>query len=165
MNDMEPDVSLSSEEFDDLLSREAVVVLGSVNADGTPHLAPVWPIRVGGAIYVETGTRSRKARNLLRGETFALSVGFGPWGPSGLLVGSAREVSDPLIRSQVREVMIQRYYGSSSDPGYAKMEAAYERSGGSIVFELAEQGRSSWDYNKLPRERSFLPRSGEGWAH
>ena len=155
----EPDVSLSSEEFDDLLSREAVVVLGSINADGTPHLAPIWPIRVGGAIYVETGARSRKARNLFRCPAFALSVGFGPWGPSGLLSGSARDVSDPLIRGQVRDVMVLRYYGSSSDPGYAKMEAAYERSGGSVVFELAEEARSSWDYSKLPPERSFLPRA------
>ena len=157
MSDMEPDVSLSSEEFDDLLSREAVVVLASVNADGTPHLAPVWPITVAGSIYVETGSRSRKARNLLRCDSFALSVGFGPWGPSGLISGTARAVSDTLIRSQVRDVMVHRYYRSSSDPGYAKMEAEYERSGGSIVFELAEQERISWDYHKLPPERSFLP--------
>jgi general stress protein 26 len=156
---MEPDISLSSEEFDALLFREAVVVLGSINADGTPHLAPVWPIHVAGALYVETGARSMKARNLLRSAAFALSAGSGPWGPSALLSGSAREVSDAAVRAQVRGAMIKRYYGSSSNPGYAMMEAEYERSGGSIVFELLEEARNSWDYRKLPPERSFLPRA------
>ena len=162
MSDMDPDVSLSAEEFDDLLSREAVVVLGSVNADGSPHLAPVWPIKLADAIYVETGSRTKKARNLLRCETFALSVGFGPWGPSGLISGTAREVSDTLIRSQVRDVMVRRYYGSSSDPGYAKMQAEYERSGGSNRLRARRTGKNLAGLSQAPARATVPPRPVRG---
>lgn len=50
----------------DLLDGTDLVVLTTLNADGTPHTTPVWAMRDGDQIIMSTVTKRAKHRNLLR---------------------------------------------------------------------------------------------------
>jgi nitroimidazol reductase NimA-like FMN-containing flavoprotein (pyridoxamine 5'-phosphate oxidase superfamily) len=154
---VEYDIALSGEELARLLARETIAVVASVNPDGTPHAAPIWPILIGEDLYFETERLSRKAANLRVRPACCLVVGLGPWGPSAVLFGRAREVDDLELRARVREVTAIRYYGTVAHPGFVTIERQYERFGGSSVFRVELLRIASWDYRKMPVEEWILP--------
>lgn len=154
---MDYDISLDRLEILTLLARARIGVLASVNPDGSPHAAPVWPILVGEDLYFETETSSRKARNLLARPAFSFVVGLGPWGPSAVLSGTAVEITDPKLRAKVRETTALRFYGTTAHPSFRTIERQYELSGGATVFRLEPGRTASWDYRKLPDGEWVLP--------
>jgi PPOX class probable F420-dependent enzyme len=48
----------------DFLALRLVATLGTTNPDGSIHLAPLWYLYERGRLYLPTGSRSRKARNV-----------------------------------------------------------------------------------------------------
>jgi nitroimidazol reductase NimA-like FMN-containing flavoprotein (pyridoxamine 5'-phosphate oxidase superfamily) len=154
---MEYDISLDQEELRRLLGRETIGVLASVNPDGTPHAAPIWPIVIGDDLYVETETVSRKARNLRARPAFSFVVGLETWGPSAVLMGRASEVEDEAVRRKIRELTAIRFYGTTAHPSFRTIERQYVKFGGASVFLLAVERVASWDYHKLPIEEWILP--------
>jgi nitroimidazol reductase NimA-like FMN-containing flavoprotein (pyridoxamine 5'-phosphate oxidase superfamily) len=154
---MDYDISLDREELHRLMGRETIGVLASVNPDGTPHAAPIWPIAIGDELCVETETVSRKARNLRERPAFSFVIGLGTWGPSAVLMGRASEVEDESFRRKVRELTAIRYYGTMAHPSFRTIERQYVKFGGAAVFLLTVERVVSWDYEKLPTEEWILP--------
>jgi nitroimidazol reductase NimA-like FMN-containing flavoprotein (pyridoxamine 5'-phosphate oxidase superfamily) len=154
---MEYDISLDQEELRRLIGRETIGVLASINPDGTPHAAPIWPIPIGDELYVETETVSRKAKNLRERLAFSFVMGLGTWGPSAVLSGRATEIGDEGVRRKVRELTAIRFYGTTAHPSFRTVERQYVKFGGASVFHLAVDRVASWDYRKLPVEEWILP--------
>jgi hypothetical protein len=67
--------------------------LTTVNADGSPHVTGIGALWTDGAFWFETGTRSRKGRNLARDPRCALSVATDVF--DLVVEGSAALVTDP----------------------------------------------------------------------
>ena len=58
----------------ELVGLRLVAVLGTIGADGAPHLTPLWFARDGDAMEMATGTGSRKLENLARDPRASLVV-------------------------------------------------------------------------------------------
>jgi PPOX class probable F420-dependent enzyme len=151
------DISLSDPELRQLLASELIAVLATINPNGTPHAVPIWTIPLGSELYVGTYRTSRKARNLARSPAFTLVVGLDPWGPSAVLSGMAKEVTDDALRDRLYEVSAVRYYGSTMHPSYVNIARRRDEIGGGILFSLHVERVVSWSYEKLPPHEWILP--------
>lgn len=68
-------------------------ILGSVNADGTPHLVPVFAAVKDGRLLISTPRTTVKARNIERDPRVTIAFGIRPW---IAIAGGARIVTDDL---------------------------------------------------------------------
>ncbi|MBI5291155.1 MAG: pyridoxamine 5'-phosphate oxidase family protein [Chloroflexi bacterium] len=70
------------------LSSQRNIWVATVRPDGRPHLAPVWFVAEGKALYFVTDPKSVKARNLQRNPKVAVSLedGDAPYIVEGLAV-------------------------------------------------------------------------------
>ncbi len=68
-------------------------ILGSLNADGSPHLVPVFAAVKDGRLLVSTPRTTVKARNIARDPRVTMAFGIRPW---VAIAGSARIVTDDL---------------------------------------------------------------------
>jgi len=74
-------------------------ILGTINADGTPHLVPVFAAVNDDKLEVSTPRTTVKARNISRDPRVTLAFGIRPW---VAIAGTARVVTDDLP-SRLRE--------------------------------------------------------------
>lgn len=68
-------------------------ILGTVNADGSPHLVPVFAAVKDGRLLVSTPRTTVKARNIERDPRVTMAFGIRPW---LAIAGTARIVTDAL---------------------------------------------------------------------
>jgi PPOX class probable F420-dependent enzyme len=68
-------------------------ILGSVNADGSTHLVPVFAAVKDGRLLVSTPSTTVKARNIGRDPRVTMAFGIRPW---VAIAGTARIVTDDL---------------------------------------------------------------------
>ncbi|MEX2555910.1 MAG: PPOX class F420-dependent oxidoreductase [Actinomycetota bacterium] len=68
-------------------------ILGTVNADGSPHLVPVFAAVKDGRLLVSTPRTTVKARNIARDPRVTMAFGIRPW---VAIAGTARIVTDDL---------------------------------------------------------------------
>ena len=68
-------------------------ILGTINADGTAHLVPVFAAVNDDKLEVSTPRTTVKARNIARDPRVTLAFGIRPW---AAIVGTARVVTDDL---------------------------------------------------------------------
>jgi PPOX class probable F420-dependent enzyme len=68
-------------------------ILGTINADGTPHLVPVFAAVKDGLLLVSTPSTTVKARNIARDPRVTMAFGIRPW---LAVAGTARIVTDDL---------------------------------------------------------------------
>ncbi|HJR19077.1 MAG TPA: PPOX class F420-dependent oxidoreductase [Actinomycetota bacterium] len=54
-------------------------ILGTINADGTPHLVPVFAAVKDGRLLVSTPSTTVKARNIARDPRVTMAFGIRPW--------------------------------------------------------------------------------------
>lgn len=71
-------------------------VLGTVRADGRPHVAPVWYDLDGTTVVLTTGERTVKGRNLRRDSSCTLCVQDDRAPYSFVVLGGAAELSEDL---------------------------------------------------------------------
>ena len=57
-----------------LIERERVCRIATCGASGVPHLVPACPVVAGGKIYVGTGNKGRKVKNLRENPQIAVTV-------------------------------------------------------------------------------------------
>jgi hypothetical protein len=74
--------------------------------DGAPHLAAVWAVWVGDALYFSTGGQSRKARNLAADPRCSVAPASAD---SVVLVGSAVRVTATKAVAAVRKAYVAKY--------------------------------------------------------
>ena len=83
-----------------------LAVLPACNDDGSPHVMPLWAVWHEGAIWLSTGGRSRKARNLRANPRCAVHVD----GEDPVVVnGVAELVEDPAAIARMVAVYAAKY--------------------------------------------------------
>ena len=88
--------------------------LTTVAPDGAPHVMPVWAVWHEGALWLSTGGRSRKARNLREVPRCAVHVD----GEDPVIVhGVARFAADPGEIGRVSAAYAAKYGDPPPDPG------------------------------------------------
>ena len=88
--------------------------LATVAPDGAPHVMPVWAVWHEGAVWLSTGGRSRKARNLRADPRCAVHVD----GDDPVIVhGVARFAEDAEEIARVSTAYAAKYGDPPPDPG------------------------------------------------
>ncbi len=129
------------------LGRCKMLRLATVGPGGEPHVAPVWYMYEGGKVYVGTGSRTKKARNLRReGARAAFCVDVGEASPdiegvSG--AGAAALITEPGRVRDLASRILLRYYGSLEEPAAAELLAETD-----CVVEITPEPRlyARWRY-------------------
>jgi general stress protein 26 len=88
--------------------------VATVGGDARPHLAAVWGLWSDGALYVSTGGRSRKARDLARNPNVAVSVDG--TAESLTIDGVAVRVRDPSAQTTIAAGYRAKYGEGFPDP-------------------------------------------------
>lgn len=139
-------MSMSEEESNNFLSKGRILIVASVAADGEPHVAPIWYVYENGKFYVQTGPRSRKARNVKANGKVAFSVDVGERFYDLKAVvgkGTARILTDDKFNHEIGKKILLKYLGDLNSPA-AKQLANLEHA----VIEITPTTKTSWDFSK-----------------
>ena len=116
-------MGMTPEQIDGYLAQPRVADLVTLNADGSPHIAPVWYHYDGAVVKVFTETGAVKVRNIRRDGRAALSVAA-PGPPNGYVIvngNAAVAAGDP---DDVR-AMAKRYMSEQDAAAYiAELQGA-----------------------------------------
>ena len=95
-----------SAEAHEKLSTQKVIWFSSVRPDGRPHLVPIWFVWLAEKLYVGTGPKSVKARNIRRNPqvVLALEDGIHPI----ICEGQAAILAQPLP-ADLLQAFLQKY--------------------------------------------------------
>lgn len=150
------DISMTDRELEDFLRGGHTLHVASIDADGYPHLAPMWYVVRDGTIVFRSFTKSQKIVNLRRNPKLSVLVESGE---------SYDELRGVMIRGDARLVDDRDYVLET----YGALAAKYEMIGGQRVdlepesLEAAFGGHAdkntavvvepvkvaSWDHRKL----------------
>jgi nitroimidazol reductase NimA-like FMN-containing flavoprotein (pyridoxamine 5'-phosphate oxidase superfamily) len=139
-------MAMSEQESNNFLSKGRILRVASIGADGVPHIAPIWYVYENGKLYVQTGPRSRKARNIERNNKVAFSVDVGEAFYDLKAVvgkGTARILTDKKFSDEIGKRILLKYLGDLNSPA-AKQLASFEH----VVIEITPTRTTSWDYSK-----------------
>jgi PPOX class probable F420-dependent enzyme len=147
------------------LARRLVATLGTTNRDGSIHLTPIWYLYEDGRLYLPTGSRSRKARNVVarprvtvlvdqrHGERHAWASAEGD---AHLIAGAdARRVN-----GRVRD----RYLTAAGEATYGRLIDAYD----DVTIVVTPTRWRSWTpgaLERLAREHGRDPDDVADWFH
>jgi PPOX class probable F420-dependent enzyme len=147
------------------LELRLVATLGTSNQDGSIHLTPIWYLFEDGRLYLPTGSRSRKARNIVarpnvtvlidqrHGERHAWASAEGQ---AHLIAGSEAQ----RVNGRVRD----RYLTAAGETTYGRLIDAYDD-----VTVVVEPTRwRSWTpgaLERLAREHGRAPGDIADWFH
>jgi hypothetical protein len=107
--------------------------IATVRPDGTPHVAPVWRIWVGGSLYFGTGRRSVKGRNLAHSPKLVMHLESGD--------------DVVILEGEVEEVQAR--------PSFGAIDAAYRAKYGMGVAEAGEDG-AAWYVVRPKKAHAWL---------
>ena len=115
---------MTPEQIDAYLDQPRIADLATLNADGSPHVAPVWFRYDGEVVKVFSQTTAVKVRNIRRDGRVALSVAAqeAPYGY--VIVNGDATISSDGIPDEVRAMAIH-YKGESEGEAYIQ-EALHE---------------------------------------
>jgi PPOX class probable F420-dependent enzyme len=112
----------SRAEWQNFLKGRRIAVLGTVGADGTPLLTPIWYLYRGGHILMRTDKESVKARNIARDPRVSLCVqDERPPYASVTVYGKA---SVEPAREGLGAEMAKHYLGAVGAAGYQRAVSA-----------------------------------------
>lgn len=134
---------MTDEELDAFLVAERTARCATVSADGDPHVAPLWFVWHGGAVWLNSLKRSRRARDLDEGSRVALCVDAGEGYAElhgAVLYGTAQDATDHPDLPLVRELFGAKYWGGIQVP-----EMKSHR-----WLRVAPDRIASWDFAKIP---------------
>ena len=122
--------------------------IGTVRADGRPHLMPVWGAWDGGALWFSSSLRSSKARNLAVDPRCSIATD-NAWEPV-VLEGTAEVVTDHDARARFIRLTNEKYETDYSVDFLDPAVNATFRVAPSWVFSLTED-----DFTGTPTRWSF----------
>jgi PPOX class probable F420-dependent enzyme len=70
-------IAMSAEELDRFLAEQRMCRLGSVLADGAPHVSPLWFVWDGSALWLHSIVKSQRWANLMRDPRVSVAVDAG----------------------------------------------------------------------------------------
>jgi len=150
------DITMTDDETASFLEGTHVLQVSSIDADGYPHVAPMWYIMDDGKIVFRSFTKSQKIVNLTRNNKIGVLVeaGDGYNELRGLMIrGTARFVTDPAYILKVYGGLAARYAmlgGAPQQLTPEELEAAFGRFASKNTAVIIEPEKiASWDHRKL----------------
>jgi hypothetical protein len=141
-------IAMTGEELDEFLAAERMCRLGSVDADGNPHVSPLWFVWDGSALWLNSVVKSQRWTNLVRDPRVSVAVdageGYGELRGAELIgrvevVGEVPRTSTPDDSVAVPE----RLFGEKYTGG------AFQYDGNHAWLRLMPDKIVSWDFRKL----------------
>ncbi|HEX9234966.1 MAG TPA: pyridoxamine 5'-phosphate oxidase family protein [Actinomycetota bacterium] len=147
---------LTDEELAELLATERTVRAGTVSADGSPHVVPLWFVWHRGALWLNNLRRSRRARDLRAGSAVALCIDTGHDYfelRGAVLYGRPVEVSanDPDL-PVVRKGFGDKYFGGADIPALKSHQ----------WLKVEPENIVTWDFRKIPSGRDRRAEASRG---
>lgn len=97
------------------IKSQKILRLATIDAQGNPHLVPVWYDYINGKFYIGTNTRTMKARNIKKNPRVSFCIDVGIKSPSifGIMgVGKARLILENKRVQLVAKKILLRYFKS-----------------------------------------------------
>jgi PPOX class probable F420-dependent enzyme len=136
--------TMSFAEVEALLERALFARLGTLNADGTIHITPVFFKYQDGQILIATQDPSRKVRNIKRCNSVSVLVDISEGTFRGALVyGTAELDYEDIIPKRITIFERTRSYKEAED--YARKLSAKWKC---VIIRVTPQRVASFDYSK-----------------
>jgi nitroimidazol reductase NimA-like FMN-containing flavoprotein (pyridoxamine 5'-phosphate oxidase superfamily) len=124
-----------------LIARERVCRVATVNENGMPHLIPVCPVLANGKIYFGSGNDARKVKNLQKNPQVAVTVDLysDDWAHiKGVMVqGTAKLFARGPRFRKIRERLYEKYPQYRSDAALSPSD--------SVVVEVTPTAVFDWE--------------------
>lgn len=148
-------IELDPTERWDLLERNMVMRLATVDPDGYPHVTPIWYVadRAFGNVYFSTPEDTRKARDVEQFATASLTVDEGAsyFDLVAVVVeGTVSVVDDDAERSSVEERWCRKYFDQPTRPDFLDLLYRGRRW---EWFRVEPTRWISWDNAKIDLDR------------
>jgi PPOX class probable F420-dependent enzyme len=146
-------IAMSPEERDAFLTEERTCRVATVGGDGGPHVAPLWFVWDGAALWLNSIVKSQRWTDLARDPRIAVVVDAGTefWELRGVEITGRAEVVGDVPR------------GTGPVPELAEVEPAYARryrgtdeftpDGRHGWLRVVPEKITSWDFRKNPALR------------
>lgn len=150
------DISMTDHELDEFLRSGHTLEVASIDADGYPHLAPMWYVVRDAKIVFRSFTKSQKIVNLRRNPKLSVLLESGESYDQlrGVMIrGDARLVDDRDYVLEIYGALAAKYEmigGQRSEMEPEALEAAfgsYADKNTAVVVEPVKV--ASWDHRKL----------------
>jgi PPOX class probable F420-dependent enzyme len=132
---------LSEAQRESFLREARVAALGTVGADGTPHVVPVWYEYAGGRFYVISGSGAAKARHIRQGSRASLCIDDRTAPYKAVVVWGKAAISEKGVREMAHRIA-RRYLG----PEEGAKEAETWLAAPCVIIEVTPERVTSWDY-------------------
>jgi len=122
--------------------------VSSTQANGKPHVAPVWGVFSDNALFFGTSQNSRKAKNLLHNTAAIIHLESGD--ETVIFEGEAEPVKDLLTLSKISTLYGQKYPGYQPPPEFEP---------GTILFVVKPTTVFAWteaDFLNTPTRWRFI---------
>jgi PPOX class probable F420-dependent enzyme len=145
-------IVLSGPEQEELVSKERVVVVGTLGPRGWPHLMPLWYVPRDGEVWSYTYAKSQKVRNLERDPRATLLIETGhEYGElRGVMVEAEAEIHRDFetVFALAKELTLRYAEGLSSIEGDAA-EALAAQARKRVAIRFVPVRTATWDHRKL----------------
>jgi PPOX class probable F420-dependent enzyme len=142
----------------ELLGLRLIATLATIDADGTPHVVPMWFVHAEGSVLIPTSSRTKKVRNLRRTPRATLMVeqaGGGLDVRGAMLVGAVELVEGAEARRLNHSIHLK--YVTAE--GLALPEVRGYLDTDDVTIRLRPGRVTTWDLTDSPGSRA-LARAG-----
>jgi Pyridoxamine 5'-phosphate oxidase len=145
-------IHMTSEEVDEFLERQRVVICATNGREGWPHLMPLWYLVRDGEIWSWTYAKSQKVRNLERDARATLQIEDGEQYHElrGVMIEA-----DTVIHRGLDEVaefgaaLFERYGGAVGGGGPEFLEVIRGQASKRVALQFVARQMATWDHGKL----------------
>jgi PPOX class probable F420-dependent enzyme len=142
-------IAMTSAEIDEFLGAERTCRVATVNAEGAPHVSPLWFAWDGDALWLNSIVKSQRWTNLVRDPRVSVVVDAGEhyFELRGVEISGRAEVVGDVPRTD------------GTDPHVSEAERIFgeKYSGGTFVpdgrhawMRVVPEAVASWDFRKMP---------------
>ncbi len=143
------DIALRPEELEEYLASQRTARVATADADGTPHVVPLWFVWLDGAMFLNSTLGNVTTDNMIeRAKATAVMDDGTTYDELRGAVVTARALradNDARI-PEVEETWSQKYLGGNEVP--------YRRWKNRAWFRLDPERIASWDFRKIPEARA-----------
>jgi nitroimidazol reductase NimA-like FMN-containing flavoprotein (pyridoxamine 5'-phosphate oxidase superfamily) len=139
-------IAMTDEEVDSFLATEWVCRLASLKSDGRPHVAPLWFVWDGSAIWVYSIVRSQRWKNIVGDGRVSVVIDAGrdPSELRGVEVDGRAEPVGEMPRIEGRDESV-----AAVEDLFAAKYGRFELDGKHAWLRIAPENLVSWDFRKI----------------
>ncbi len=135
-----PERAMTPVESQAYLDERRIANLVTLNADGSPHVAPVWYLHREGSLYISAGASAVKVRNIRRDARVAVSIA-NTSSPAMYVLIEGRATVTTEDADDLRVEMYVRYQGRERGVVSARESA---EAGPSVAIRIEPAKVVSW---------------------